>query len=149
MGICQSNPEFLTWNDTIAFIPPITGGQVIKVYDGDTITIATKLPYSKTVPYRFSVRIRGIDCPEIKTKCSTEKHCAEIAKNKLADLILHKTVSLKNVGNEKYGRILADVYYDGINCGEWLYEQRLAVKYDGKTKKCPADWMAYYVGSDA
>jgi len=130
-------------------MPPITSGQVIKVYDGDTITIASTLPYSKTVYYRFPIRIRGIDCPEIKTKCPTEKHCAEIARDKLAELILHKTVNLKNIGTEKYGRILADVHYDGINCGEWLCNQCLAVRYDGKTKKSPSDWMAYYVGSDA
>jgi hypothetical protein len=29
----------------IPFVPPITSGTVIKVYDGDTITITSKLPY--------------------------------------------------------------------------------------------------------
>jgi hypothetical protein len=32
-----------TWKTCKPFIPPISLGKVIKVYDGDTITIATKL----------------------------------------------------------------------------------------------------------
>ena len=31
--------------DTMPFIPPIEKGIVVKVYDGDTITIVSKLPY--------------------------------------------------------------------------------------------------------
>lgn len=37
-------PENVKWSDTVPFVPPITSGRVIKVYDGDTITIAAKLP---------------------------------------------------------------------------------------------------------
>ena len=33
------------YKDTTPFIPPLTYGKVIKVYDGDTLTIASKLPY--------------------------------------------------------------------------------------------------------
>ena len=35
----------ITYKDTIPFLVPITEGKVIKVYDGDTITVASKLPY--------------------------------------------------------------------------------------------------------
>ena len=35
--------EEVNYEDTIPFIPPITHGKVIKVYDGDTITIAALL----------------------------------------------------------------------------------------------------------
>ena len=37
--------ENVCYKDTIPFIPPITSGKVIKVYDGDTITIASKLAF--------------------------------------------------------------------------------------------------------
>ena len=40
--------QIIEWSQTIPFIPPITQGIVIKVYDGDTITIASKLPYEKS-----------------------------------------------------------------------------------------------------
>ena len=63
---CYSTTTIPGWKDTIPFIPPISGGVVIKVYDGDTITIASKLPYKKSPLYRFSVRLNGIDSPEIK-----------------------------------------------------------------------------------
>jgi hypothetical protein len=36
----------IKWEDTQEFTFPIKGGKVIKVYDGDTITIASKLPFT-------------------------------------------------------------------------------------------------------
>ena len=33
------------WKNTTEFVPLVTEGKVIKVYDCDTITIATKFPY--------------------------------------------------------------------------------------------------------
>lgn len=136
--------ENLTYKDTIPFIPPITEGKVIKVYDGDTITIATKLPYENSPYYRFSVRLKNIDCPEIKTKNPDEKECAILARDFLANLIMNKMVILKDVELEKYGRILADVYYEDHNISDILCKKNLAVKYDGGTKKCPDNWMEYY-----
>ena len=58
----------IKWEDTVEFTFPITGGKVIKVYDADTITIASKLPYDASPMYRLSVRLNGIDTPEIKGK---------------------------------------------------------------------------------
>ena len=48
---------------------------VFKVYDGDTITIATKICNLPNL-YRFSVRILDIDCPEINSKDDFEKELA-------------------------------------------------------------------------
>jgi endonuclease YncB( thermonuclease family) len=134
------------YKDTIIFKPDITNGKVIKVYDGDTITIATKLPYYNSPFFRFSVRLRGIDCPEIRTKNTTEKHCAVIARDLLVNNIYHKIVTLENIDYDKYGRILADVFLDGKNITELLINNRLAVKYDGGTKHSPDDWLVYYQG---
>ena len=132
------------WEDTIPFKPPITGGRVIKVYDGDTITVASKLPYRKSPLYRWSVRIRGIDCPEMKSHDKNEKLVAKIAQSKLSTMILNKVVKLENVSNDKYGRVLADVYYRKTNISEFMLKNRLAVEYYGKTKKPPTDWLKYY-----
>lgn len=136
--------ETITYKDTIPFIPPITEGKVVKVYDGDTITIATKLPYEDSPYYRFSVRLKGIDCPELRTKDKDEKECALLARDFLRQQIMDKMVILKEVELEKYGRILADVYLNEVNMSCLLCEQRLAVKYEGGTKHCPANWMEYY-----
>jgi micrococcal nuclease len=136
--------ENITYKNTIPFIPPITEGKVVKVYDGDTITVATKLPYENSPYYRFAVRLKGIDCPEIKTKNKDEKECAILARDFLRDLLMDKMVVLKDVELEKYGRILAYVYYEDQHVSDMLCENRLAVKYDGGTKQCPTNWMDYY-----
>jgi endonuclease YncB( thermonuclease family) len=123
---------------SVPFIPPITGGQVIKVYDGDTITIVAKLPYKDSPLYRFQIRLLGIDSPEIKGRSEEEKAAARVSQKALETLILHKTVFLENNALEKYGRILANVYImiDGkrIWINEWLLNNNYAVPYDGKTK---------------
>jgi len=143
-GVRRFRSPPISWENTIPFKPPITGGIVIKVYDGDTITIASKLPYKSSPLYRWSVRIKGIDCPEMKTKNKNEKMVAEIAQCKLENMILHKNVKLENVSNDKYGRVLADVVYRKTSIGEFMIKNRLAVEYFGKTKEPPKDWLKFY-----
>ena len=91
----------IAWNDCQPFIPPITGGYVIKVYDGDTITIAGRLPYPESPLYRFSVRLLGIDSPEIKGKTEKEKEAAHKSQHALESLILHRRVALKEISTGK------------------------------------------------
>lgn len=132
------------WDDTKHFIPPIERGVVIKVYDGDTITIASKLPYDTSELFRFQIRLAGIDCPEMKSQDENEKECAQIAKQVLSELVLHKMVTLSNIETEKYGRILATVYLDDVNINDLLLKKRLAVSYDGGKKMSPKNWLDYY-----
>mgnify|MGYP003783443279 CR=1 FL=1 len=138
--------QSINYSDTVKFVPPIKGGTVIKVYDGDTITIANKLPYEASPLYRFSVRINGIDCPEMRTSNETEKQCAQLAKEFLLNMIMNKYIYLENIDIDKYGRILADVMIDGQNVSELMIKERLAVRYAGGTKKSPEDWMKYHNG---
>jgi len=133
----------IKWADTIEFTFPIVGGRVIKVYDGDTITIASKLPFQDSPLYRLSVRLNGIDTPEIKGKNEDEKTAAKNARDDLASIILNKYVTLQNIQSEKYGRILADVYINELWLNEWMIKERYAIKYDGKTKKSPESWLKY------
>jgi endonuclease YncB( thermonuclease family) len=131
------------WKNTIPFIPPITSGYVIKVYDGDTITIASKLPYPNSPLYRFPVRLIGIDTPEIHGKNDDEKEAARVAQQALEKLILNQTIILKNVTTEKYGRILANIYLGEIDICDWMLKNKYAVNYDGGTKKVPDSWLKY------
>ena len=150
MGSCSSkvrHPSIPTNIDPKAlpnFIPPITEGRVIKCYDGDTITIAAFLPYKASPLYKFSVRLAGIDCPELRTKDANEKLIAIKARDALIEKILGKMVYLENLSTEKYGRVLADVIFEGSSCSQMLLEYRLAVPYDGKTKNCPKNWAMYH-----
>jgi micrococcal nuclease len=132
--------ENVKYEDTVQFLMPIKYGKVVKVYDGDTITIAGYLPIQNSPLYRFSVRLNGIDTPEIKGKTRTEKDLALVAKNALSNLVLGKVIELRNIANEKYGRILADMYLGTIHVNEWMIENKYAVRYDGGTKERPDDW---------
>ena len=136
-------PPIIEWKDTVPFTFPIANGQVIKVYDGDTITIASKLPYDASPLYRLSVRLNGIDTPEIKGKNDDEKEAAKAARNALSNLIYGKQIRLENIKSEKYGRILADVYLNQLHINDWLIRERYAVAYDGGTKKSPESWIKY------
>lgn len=118
----------------IPFVPPITEGEVISVYDGDTITIVSKLPYDASPLYRFSIRLAGIDCAEIKGKTEYERDLAQEAKCALQKLILNKVVVLKNLKTEKYGRVLADIYLGDLHVNQWLLDNKYAVEYSGGTK---------------
>ena len=128
------------YSDTLPFIPPINFGKVIKVYDGDTITIAAKLPNTLGPIYRFSVRLIGIDSPEIKGKTFKEKELAVISRDILSQLIMGKIVYLRNVSMEKYGRILADVYLGDLHINDWMLKNGYAIPYDGGTKHRPSEW---------
>ena len=127
--------DAIQYTDTQPYIPPITKGKVIKVYDGDTITIATFIHNLKQ-PYRFSVRLANIDTPELRTSDDTEKQYATIIRDKLADKIMGKTILLTNVSTEKYGRILATITLENesTSINDWMLKNRYAVQYGGGTK---------------
>lgn len=137
----------ITLEDTVPFVFPIKGGRVIKVYDADTITIASKLPYEESPVYRLPVRLNGIDTPEMKGKniSDDEKNASINARDFVSNLTLNKFVRLENVTSEKYGRILADVYIGDVHLNNLLLKDRFAVPYDGGTKKKPISWLKYRI----
>jgi len=140
-----SSLDSVLYADTQIFIPNITFGKVVKVYDADTITIANHLTIGGTQSteiYRFQVRLNGIDSPEIKSKNATTKELAKKARDALSNMIFWKIVELKNVKLEKYGRLLADVYLGDIHLNQWLIDNNYAVRYDGGTKQIPDEWEA-------
>ena len=124
----------ISYKDTELFIPQIRFAKVIKVYDGDTITVASKLPFNKSPIYRFSVRLRSIDSPEIKGVNKRECDLAIEARDALHKLIYGKIIEIRNNGKEKYGRLLADLYYNDIHINKWMVDNGYAVNYDGGKK---------------
>lgn len=142
---CLKDGTDIKWEDTTEFTFPIKGGRVIKCYDADTITIASKMPYQDSPIYRFAIRLKGIDTPEMKGKDTTsdEKQAASNARDFVSNLVLNKYVTLENIENEKYGRILAVVCINDINLNDLLVKERYAVKYDGGTKIKPKCWLKY------
>lgn len=100
----------IRYPNTQKFVPPIMYGKVVNVHDGDTITVASPLFNTIHPIYRFSVRLRGVESPEIRESSEYEKELAIIARNALSSKVLNKMVILENTDIEKYGRILADVF---------------------------------------
>ena len=132
------NTTPLDLNNTKKYSPDIHYGKVIKVYDGDTITIATQLYNGSVVPkkemYRFSVRLNGIDTPEIKTSNVAEHTLAIIARDALSTLVMGKVVRLDNISYDKYGRLLCDVFLGDLDVCKWMLEHNYAVVYHGGKK---------------
>tara|TARA_B100001939_G_scaffold335684_1_gene337936 strand:+ start:741 stop:1184 length:444 start_codon:yes stop_codon:yes gene_type:complete len=104
-------------------------------YDGDTCYITMPaLPQSLS---KMSVRILGIDTPEIKGKCNKEKGMALLGRKFANNLFKNaRDIEFKNLKWDKYGgRVLADVYLDGNSYSELIIKQKLARPYDGGAKK--------------
>lgn len=114
--------------------------ELISVYDGDTFFVnINDLP--DVFGKRIGVRVNNIDTPELKRyKCKKEKDLAIVARQHTFDLLSKATViELRNIKRDKYFRIVADVYADGINLSNSLYKKNLGFLYDGGTKKSFCD----------
>lgn len=115
--------------------PTLAGGltvpaDVISVYDGDTFK-AQAHPWPG-MSIDVSVRVNGIDTPEIRGKCESEKQAAIAARDYVRG-VLGESVTLKNVKRGKYaGRVVADVYLtDGRSLTGLLIASGLGRAYDG------------------
>ena len=110
------------------------GAIYIRNYDGDTITF--NLPgLHPIIGEKISIRVNGIDTPEIKGKCKKEKYDAKQAKEMVADILTDaEQIILKNMERGKYFRIATDVFVDGENLSDILVEAGMAVRYDGGKK---------------
>ncbi|HXH30121.1 MAG TPA: thermonuclease family protein [Bacteriovoracaceae bacterium] len=115
----------------------------IRNYDGDTLTFDLPGVHS-FFGEGAKVRVKGIDTPELKPRgeaapCETE--WGRVAKKLVeAELKTAKVIHLTGLsGLDKYGRILAQVEYDGKNLSDVLLKNKLAVPYVGK-KKIKVNW---------
>lgn len=87
------------------FAGPVSA-RVVEVIDGDTFLAEAEIWPGQTL--RVNIRIRGIDAPEMKSRCTSERDAAPIARATLARLVADGPVSLSNIGDGKYyGRVLA------------------------------------------
>ena len=116
--------------------------KVISVYDGDTFKV--NLPCEQDLFCKeISVRVNGIDTPEMKAKNSCEKQKAVEAQILARNILNKGPVILKNCKRDKYFRMLCDVSVLGQNQGydlsEELLQAGLAVSYHGEAK-ANVDW---------
>jgi endonuclease YncB( thermonuclease family) len=118
------------------FAGPVTAS-VVSAIDGDTLDVNVRIWLGIDIATR--IRIRGIDTPELHSRCAAEKTMAEAARVKLAALA-GNAVRISNVANDKYGgRVDADVLTaGGADVASAMIATGLAHPYDGKGE--PADW---------
>lgn len=107
---------------------------VASVYDGDTFKINLNCSlsvYCEKVP----VRVRGVDCPEIKGKTEREKRLAQKAKAFTKAFLEDGPVTLTDCGRDKYFRLLCDVINNtGKDLAEELIRRDLGYAYGGGKK---------------
>ena len=115
----------------------VTVDEVTSIYDGDTFRVTINR-WPAIIGERVPVRVRGIDTPELRTKCDAEKRLARQAKQFTVEKLRSaKTITLRNIQRDMYFRLLADVYLDNDSLGVQLIHNGLAVAYAGGTK---IDW---------
>ena len=99
------------------------GATVVKVHDGDTITLLTDFR-----DFRFPLRFLGIDAPEMNAG-------GKEARDWLRDRILGEDVRiLINPKNrvDKYGRLLGRVFHVGLDVGDEMLRMRLVTTFENR-----------------
>ena len=107
---------------------------VIKVVDGDTIDVIIDVGFNMFRKER--IRINRLDTPEMSSSNLEEKKIAVLAKEFVNKwLRSQSTIRIKTIKDDKYGRILGEIYGDDNIClNDLLLENGLAWDYDGTSK---------------
>ncbi|KAM0686922.1 hypothetical protein COBT_001847 [Conglomerata obtusa] len=108
-------------------------GKVVKVHDGDTfrfVHVPCITFFNKIKEISMSIRVYPIDTPELTFMNTKEQRFAIEAKHCLQNLIDNHYVRIKIVGIDKYDRLLAEVYVNGINASHVLLKEGLACLYE-------------------
>ncbi len=100
--------------------------KVLSVYDGDTITVEVSLGLD--VVKKESVRLWGINAPELKGK---DKASGIVSRDSLRSWILGKEITIQTTNDkrEKYGRLLGVIILGSENINQKMIELGLAKEY--------------------
>ena len=117
-------------------LPPLFFALVLSVVDGDTLHVRITLWLDQTV--ETSIRIAGIDTPEMHGACPRERKLAIEAKAALVRILPEKSVIMvRRIAPDKYfGRVVADIFtLTNLDIAGHLLRIGLAHSYDGKKKR--------------
>ena len=105
--------------------------EVLRVVDGDTIEVRAHIWLGQEVT--TLVRLGGIDAPELKGKCESERAAARRAKARIEEKLNGGEVTLRDIRFEKYaGRVMSKVETEtGEDLGMALTREGLVRAYGG------------------
>ena len=109
--------------------------KVTKVIDGDTIDVVIDLGFD--IMYKSRVRLFGIDTPESRTRDMVEKKYGLLSKKFLQENLKKGKIVIKTHKNSetgKFGRILGEIFVNGININMLMCSKGHAVEYYGQSK---------------
>ncbi len=106
----------------------------VSVYDGDTAQFVFRADVGQPL-CRYSCRMIGYNSAEIRGGSEAEKAQAQVSKNALSDMILHKIVTLDLGEFDKYGRPLAAVHCAGVDVNRWMIDNGHGKLYTGRGAK--------------
>lgn len=106
---------------------------IANVHDGDTLTLCT----------REKVRIANIDAPELRDspRCAPQQRqrlagsrnpawcdygAGKQSRDALRSLLANDRVTIERLGQDRYGRTLAQIYVGDQDAGEYLIARGLA-----------------------
>jgi len=140
LGLSAALIVSATPNPTQDVLPGPVPAEVVRVVDGDTLTVRAHVWLGQRV--EVEVRLAGIDAPELRGRCPRESELARAAQRAIEGMVATAAVRLREVRHDKYGgRVLARVETaDGRDLGAALVQRGLARRYDGGRREgwCPA-----------
>ena len=104
------------------------------VYDGDTFYVDIPSCDITIFCQHIPVRVRGVDCPEMKGGSPETKARAKQAKAFTQKFLSNSKISLQNCTRDKYFRLLCDVVVNNKSLTQELIKNSLGVPYNGGTK---------------
>ncbi len=114
---------------------PVFVSRVTDVYDGDTFRVDIDA-WPGVIGRDMPVRLRGVDTPELRSRCATpeakarEKALGLRARDfTAAQLAAAEVITLHDVYRGSFFRLVAEVRLDGESLGETLLTAGLAVPY--------------------
>lgn len=112
-------------------LPGPVPAEIVSVVDGDTLSVRAHIWLGQNVT--TLVRLAGIDTPELKGECESERAHARAARNYLERAVAGGGVTLAQIRYEKYaGRVMAKVAAaDGADLSERMIAAGFARAYDG------------------
>ena len=107
---------------------------VVKIIDGDTIDVNIHLGFD-VILYKQRIRLMGIDTPESRTRNLEEKERGLLSKAYVENKCpVGSTIMIESLDRGKFGRILGEVFADGVNLNLMMCKDGYAVQYYGQNK---------------